>query len=353
MIEAGDDVFSALLVFGRAFDEVLVGRFRQNLCDYLSSVSAPRFFEQKGVFVANIQMGHDTRRLLDDLCAQCDAARLVDVDTLIVRGPIDPGPDPLYRLVADYVGTEPRTISSLLHALPLEPTRARVLVGQLLANHALDAAAAPEEVVPDADTAVESEELTVALPPIPPPPKWSPPDTPAPDEVPALVAAPPPARPIQLVEALTPIPPTFDDDDTLSSEVTRALDDAAPAAASTGSAERPRKTKRTRTTPGPSRSTDGPGRRCCGRVPPPEVRTARRTPGARSRLRSDPVARVAAAPAVPDVHPAPGPLAGRLGERSRPGQRAGERARSDEAAAAAGATPGPCEPTSRFRRAGR
>ena len=142
MIESGDDVFSALLIFGRAFDEVLVGRFRQNLCDYLSSVSAPRFYEQKGVFVANIQMGHDTRRLLDELCAQCDVARVVDVDNLVVRGVVEPtttgSADPMSRTVANLVGTQPRTISSLLHELPLEPTRARVLIGQLLAIGVLE-----------------------------------------------------------------------------------------------------------------------------------------------------------------------------------------------------------------------
>jgi hypothetical protein len=138
--DEGADVFGEILELGvgEALDEVLRERFRQNLCDYLSSVSTPKPFAQKGVIgIANIQMGHDTTALLDEICSDCDEAKTVDVDALVVRGAGEPGDNPIRLAIAELVGAEPRTVSSLLHEVPAEQTRARIVISALLEDGVL------------------------------------------------------------------------------------------------------------------------------------------------------------------------------------------------------------------------
>ncbi|MEQ1505197.1 MAG: hypothetical protein ABMB14_23390 [Myxococcota bacterium] len=207
LIEADGDLFEALLPLGDPLDRVLAERFRQNLCDYLSSVSAPRFLDQKAVFVTNIQVGHDTRRLVDELCALCDAAKLVDVDQLVIRGRADPGSDPLRRRVAELVDDEPRTIASVLDLLPVEAISGRVLIGQLVRANILaepGAPAAPSAPAPaPAPASAVSSDLVDATP------------------MAALaIGTEPESEPSD--EA-----PFADDEDTMSAELTRPLDRAA------------------------------------------------------------------------------------------------------------------------------
>jgi hypothetical protein len=136
-LDEGGDAFQGLLGVGDILDHVLAERFRQNLADYLASPSAPRFLDQRALFVTNIQMGHDTRRLIDELCLQCDISRAISSDMLVVRGRADPGADPQRRRIADSVGPSPLTVASVLDGLAVEPLRARFLVGELLATGVL------------------------------------------------------------------------------------------------------------------------------------------------------------------------------------------------------------------------
>lgn len=154
-IDAGGDVFGELLDLGlgEELDLILRERFRQNLCDYLSSASTPKFFEQRGVFASNIQMGHDSRALVAEVCQDCDLAIGLDPDAVVIRGDVDPGPDPERQAVADLVSDEPQTVASLLHELAAEPTRAKVLVARLLADGVLSEPAAEPADVGETDLA--------------------------------------------------------------------------------------------------------------------------------------------------------------------------------------------------------
>jgi hypothetical protein len=243
LVDEGGDVFGALLVLGATFDRALSERFRQNLSDFLSSVSAPRFFEQKTVFVSNLQMGHDTRSLVDELCVVCDLARAVDVDNLVVRGPTDPGPDPLRQIIANLVGSEPRTISSLLNEIPAEPVRARVAIGAMLQSRVLTPPGlmrATESRVPEA-----AQPPQVHSSPVPAPPRDGTERDPYGGDAYDL--------------AVTPVSP-LDEDETLSSEMTRPLARMAatpvPVARRTPAAP----TAREASPPAPSRAAASPGR---------------------------------------------------------------------------------------------
>jgi hypothetical protein len=207
LVDEGGDVFGALLVLGPTFDKALSERFRQNLSDFLSSVSAPRFFEQKTVFVSNLQMGHDSRSLVDELCVVCDLARAVDVDNLVVRGPAEPGPDSLRQIIAGLVGNEPRTISSLLNEIPAEPVRARVAIGAMLQSRVLTPPGLPRAAETRAPEAAQTGLAANGGSPIPAPPR---------DD----------SREDLLGDAYdlaaTPVSP-LEEDDTISAELTRPL----------------------------------------------------------------------------------------------------------------------------------
>ena len=132
--ESHGDVFGEILSMGLGItvDPILRERFIQNLCDFVSAQGTPRFVEQKGLFVANIQMGHVTSTLLDEVCRLADLAKAVDAAALVVRGLVHPGPDPLRQMVADALSTDPRPVDLLLHEVAVEPTRARVVLAELL-----------------------------------------------------------------------------------------------------------------------------------------------------------------------------------------------------------------------------
>lgn len=194
LLDAGRDVFGELLAVGPVVDSLLAERFRQNLADYVSSIGAARYYQQKSVFVPNIQMGHDTRALIDEICAAADRAATVPLDALVVRGAADPGRHPARRALAELLGAEPRTVSSLLQEVALEPTRARCVMADLLGDgvarvfgpdpdaledDTVDAAvplppAAPTPEPPDLDPFADLEALTPSVAPEPEPVAASP-----------------------------------------------------------------------------------------------------------------------------------------------------------------------------------
>lgn len=147
LAEQAGDVFSELMALGLDLETVLAERFRQNLADYLASVSAPRFLDQRGMFVTNIQVGHDTRRLIDELCHQSDVAKAVDPENLVTRGRADPGADPMRRRIVAAASSGPVPIATLLDGVPLESLRGRVLVAEMLATGALCPPQSPEAEV--------------------------------------------------------------------------------------------------------------------------------------------------------------------------------------------------------------
>ena len=131
-IEEGEAVFVDLLGLGaKHLDELLSGRFRQNLCDYVASLERPRFTPQKAVFVDNIQMGHESKALVEACCAMATKANRISVDVLLVRAKGRPRKG-IAALIANLLGSEPQTVSSLLYRIPIEPTSARGLLFDLV-----------------------------------------------------------------------------------------------------------------------------------------------------------------------------------------------------------------------------
>ena len=130
-IEATGTVFADLLGLGnKHLDDLLSGRFRQNLCDYVASLERPRFTPQKAVFVDNIQMGHESRALVEACCALATKAERISLDVLLIRSAGRPRKG-IKALVTSMLTSEPQTVSSLLLRIPIEPTSARGLLFRL------------------------------------------------------------------------------------------------------------------------------------------------------------------------------------------------------------------------------
>jgi hypothetical protein len=134
-LSEGADTFGVLLDLGMPdmLDHLVAERFTQNLCDFVSADVPPAFRALPAIYTNSVQVGHDSRALVDEVCDACDRVVSLDPELLVVRGPEDPGDDnPDGRLVADRLGPEPQRVGALLDALPFESTRARLAVSDLL-----------------------------------------------------------------------------------------------------------------------------------------------------------------------------------------------------------------------------
>lgn len=133
-LEQGESVFGDLLEIagGPVLDGILRDRFHQTLCEFVASTQEPIFYAQKGVFVENIQLGHDTRELVARMCDCYDNAMQIDPDLQLVRGIGDPGRDAARAMIVAQLGDAPRTVRSVIQGVPLEPIRAKLLVAEML-----------------------------------------------------------------------------------------------------------------------------------------------------------------------------------------------------------------------------
>lgn len=130
--DAGESVFGDLLTANPpSLEDLLAQRFRQNLCDYVASLEKPSFAPQKGVFVDNIQMGHESRPLVEACCAFATKAQRIDPDQLLIRGPSTPRTD-TGAVVASLLSHEPQSVYALTLRIPLEATAARCLLVDLV-----------------------------------------------------------------------------------------------------------------------------------------------------------------------------------------------------------------------------
>lgn len=108
-VAAGDGLDE--LLFGQVPDELLLDvlgmRFRQNLLDFEMGYGEPVFEPMEAVFVDNIQVGHDTRALLDVITGRCERIRTLlarQRGTRVLPGQGRPGSLDQARLL-DLVGT--------------------------------------------------------------------------------------------------------------------------------------------------------------------------------------------------------------------------------------------------------
>jgi hypothetical protein len=155
----GEAIFGDLLELagGPVFDGILRDRFYQNLCDVLSSDEPPHFTPRRGIFVDNIQMGHDTLTLVGTACNDCDTASLIDLDARIVRGPSDPGTGPAQALLVARLDERPKRVRELIDGSPFEPIRARLLIAELLRDGVIDFAEAPRPERDERATPIDLE----------------------------------------------------------------------------------------------------------------------------------------------------------------------------------------------------
>jgi len=98
------------------------------------SADAPASFHAlPAIYTNSVQIGHDTKALLDEVCDACDRVKTLDPELLVVRGPADPGDDnPDGRVVADLLGPEAQSVGAILDAIPFESTRARLALTDLI-----------------------------------------------------------------------------------------------------------------------------------------------------------------------------------------------------------------------------
>jgi hypothetical protein len=131
-------------------DARLAARFRQALLEFLRADAPPGFQSMDAVFVDNIQMGHDSASLLDDLTHQqgrLDTLRSRP-DLRLAAGPT-PANSPVHQQLARLCATG-RTLRDLVAASPFEELETLGFVLDMLAIEALVPVAAPAPAAPPA-----------------------------------------------------------------------------------------------------------------------------------------------------------------------------------------------------------
>jgi hypothetical protein len=132
-LDESKNVFGDLIdAAGDRLEPALAGRFRNNLATFLGSVSRPEWKQLPAVFVDNIQLGHDTRTLISDMCAVHDQANTLNVDDTVKTGVV-PFETESQLSIGKALGNTERTLSSVLLDLPIEE-----LEGRLALKHMLD-----------------------------------------------------------------------------------------------------------------------------------------------------------------------------------------------------------------------
>ncbi len=128
-----------------ALQELLAERFRENLFEYLRSSGEPSFEALESVFVENIQVGHDSRALVDELeRVAVRTARLREPPGLVLAPGAGTMKDPAQLKMASLC--RPRLpIGDLIARSPWEPSRTLTLVAELLERGGLVAVAARED----------------------------------------------------------------------------------------------------------------------------------------------------------------------------------------------------------------
>lgn len=198
-LESSEPIFGPLLDAAphEMMEKVLFDRFRQNIAEFVGSISKAKFKSMKSVFVENIQMGHNTPELISACCDLFDRSNKLDIDTTVVRsGGVLSNDD--QKLVAEQLSDVPRTVSSLLLMVPMEPHIARNVLLDMVINGSAALDDDDEEDESDAPTyyagndspsleALAEDAQPTEVAPVPTPPKAA--DA---SKVPTLAPEPPP-----------------------------------------------------------------------------------------------------------------------------------------------------------------
>lgn len=117
--------------------ELLSERFRENLFQYLQFNGDPTFEPMESVFVENIQVGHDSRALVEELDALVVAtARLREPPGLVLAPGAGTIKDARHLKLASLCRPH-LPIGDLLRRAPWEPSRTLALIAELLERGAL------------------------------------------------------------------------------------------------------------------------------------------------------------------------------------------------------------------------
>lgn len=119
------------LVPAAILDEVLLDIFKENVSRYVGSFQKPEWNRLDAVFVENIQIGHDSRLLVQDAAAAWDAAQTIDLDAQLGAGKTRAS-DKAHKIVRQALGKKPLTVSALLHVLPIEEVSARATIAEMI-----------------------------------------------------------------------------------------------------------------------------------------------------------------------------------------------------------------------------
>ena len=187
--------------------EVLFDRFKENIAQFLVAQGPPQFEPMEAIFVPNLQIGHDTPALLEELRATVERSGAL-LEARIQAQSLTPGSRPARQPAEETllrVLGERLALADLLHRSPYEPFDTLELVVDMLAGGLVVAEGEPpvqepEELGVDALSADEPtsevpEDIEPDAPPVDALPVEPAPDTPdTPDllettELPALVLA--------------------------------------------------------------------------------------------------------------------------------------------------------------------
>jgi len=132
MARTGESVFGILLeeVDANTMERVLHQRFLDNLARFVGIDAIPSFTELSAVFVENIQIGHDSRRLIGDCVHLWEMASKVDLDAELVAAHPEEAAGAQALVIASL--QPERTVRQILVELPLEPVAARAMMAQMV-----------------------------------------------------------------------------------------------------------------------------------------------------------------------------------------------------------------------------
>ncbi|MDP2314069.1 MAG: hypothetical protein Q8P41_14300 [Pseudomonadota bacterium] len=135
--------------------ELLFERFRENLFQFLSDTVVTEFLPMDAVFVENIQVGHDSRELLDELVGLGQRIRSLQEHPEMLIGPGATFPDSDIERALVHRSAARTRLAELVGASPWEPTRVLEHVRRML-DEGMLVGVMPEsddELMPDEDTA--------------------------------------------------------------------------------------------------------------------------------------------------------------------------------------------------------
>lgn len=112
-------------------DKLYFEQYVNNISNYLGSSSSPYYKELSAVFVDNLQLEHDPMLIIHQCAQAWDEAALLNPRAKLVIGPRPPEDD-LQGIIFERLNQRPRSATTLVMSLPLEPVAARALVYNMI-----------------------------------------------------------------------------------------------------------------------------------------------------------------------------------------------------------------------------